>query len=80
MKEYAMLVHTCSRPPNGSSSSAEVQGQMFAERLGASAEGLSLGLESFSGGGWQVLSHHVLETDGFLVVSFLIFRQQPRNL
>ena len=80
MKEYAMLVHTCSRPVNGPSSSVEERGLMFAEWLGSSAEGLSNGLESFGGGGWQVLSHHVLETDGLLVVSYLIFRQHPGNL
>ena len=75
MKEYAMLIQTCPIPP-AEESSGEERAQMIAERLASSTQGLTRGLESLDSGGWQVLSHDVLETHGTLVVSFLVFRQR----
>lgn len=75
MKEYAMLIQTCSLP-DSSLGSSERRAELIAERLASSTQGLSVGLETLDSGGWQVLSHDVLETQGTLVVSFLIFRQQ----
>ena len=75
MKEYAMLIQTCPIPA-AEEASGEDRAQMIAERLASSTQGLTRGLESLDSGGWQVLSHDVLETHGVLVVTFLVFRQQ----
>ena len=77
MREYAMLVQTCSCSLDDAMRSEE-PGELIAKTLAASAEGLTRNLSTLDGGGWQVLSHDVLETNGVLVVSFLIFRQ-PRG-
>jgi hypothetical protein len=73
-----MLIQTCPMP-SVSDAPFEERAQMIAERLASSTEGLSRGLDSLDSGGWQVLSHHVLETAGTLVVSFLVFRQRRVN-
>ena len=71
-----MLVQTCSLPANGDATS-EIRAQIIAERLAGSVEGLTRSLGTLDDGGWQVLSHDVLETNGSLVVSFLVFRPGP---
>ena len=78
MMEYAFLVQTCELAI-GEEVPQEDRGQAIAERL-ALGEPLQRTLNSFDQGGWQVLSHDVMETKGSLVVSFLIFRQQHPNL
>jgi hypothetical protein len=75
--EYAFLVQTC-EPPETDREAWQDRGQVIAERLAALGEPLRGALNSFDQGGWQVLSHDVLETNGSLVVSFLIFRRQHR--
>jgi hypothetical protein len=77
--EYAFLVQTCELPEIDREAWQD-RGQVIAERLAALGEPLRRALNSFDQGGWQVLSHDVLETNGSLVVSFLIFRQQRLNL
>lgn len=76
--EYAFLVQTCELPDIGREARQD-RGQVIAERLAALGEPLRRALNSFDQGGWQVLSHDVLETNGSLVVSFLIFRRQHPN-
>ena len=73
--EYAFLVQTCELPEIDREAWQD-RGQVIAERLAALGEPLRRALNSFDQGGWQVLSHDVLETNGSLVVSFLIFRRQ----
>jgi hypothetical protein len=79
MMEYAFLVQACELGIDGKACQVD-RGQAIAERLAALGEPLRLSLNSFDQGGWQVLSHDVMETNGSLVVSFLIFRQQRPNL
>jgi len=79
MMEYAFLVQTCELPEIDGEAWQENRGQVIAERLAALGEPLRRTLNSFDQGGWQVLSHDVMETNGSLVVSFLIFRQQSPN-
>jgi len=79
MMEYAFLVQTCELPGIGGEAPQEDRGQAIAERLAELGEPLRRTLNSFDQGGWQVLSHDVMESNGSLVVSFLIFRQQRPN-
>ena len=74
MQEYAFLVQTCeisSAVPVGESRS-----QVIAEKLVNMIEMLRSSLDSFDHGGWRALSHDVLETNGSLIVSFLICREE----
>jgi hypothetical protein len=74
--EYAFLVRSCELPANMIAESADFRGRVIAEKLGTFVESLHQSLESFDDGGWQVLSHTLLETNDSLVVSFLIYRRR----
>jgi len=54
---------------------AECRGRVIAEKPGTLVESLHHSLESFDDGGWQVLSHTLLEAPKFLVVSFRVCRR-----
>ena len=75
MTEYAFLVRSCELPVGMVAESAECRGRVIAEKLGTMVESLHQSLESFDDGGWQVLSHTLLEAPKSLVVSFLICRR-----
>ena len=77
MTEYAFLVQTCELPAPGAS--GQTRAQVIAEKLAALSEPLRLSLNSFDHGGWQVLSHHLLESNGLLIVSFLMSRPKPMD-
>ena len=72
--EYAFLVRSCELPAGMKAESADYRGRVIAEKLGTLVESLHQSLETFDDGGWQVLSHTLLEADDSLVVSFLICR------
>jgi hypothetical protein len=75
MTEYAFLVRSCELPAGMKMESADFRGHVIAEKLGMLVESLHQSLESFDQGGWQVLSHNLLEANDSLVVSFLICRR-----
>jgi hypothetical protein len=76
MTEYAFLVQTCELPESASSADEAL---LIADKLASVGEPLQNSLASFDNGGWRVLSHHLLRTNGSLVVSFLICRQRGEN-
>jgi hypothetical protein len=73
MPEYAFLVQTCQIPD---SASGETRAHTIAEQLVKMMETLRSSLSSFDSGGWRVVSHDLLETNGSLIVSFLICREE----
>ena len=74
--EYAFLVQTRDLPHTFVQSGRQ-QGELIAETLIELCAPLESSLESFDNGGWRVLSHDVMHTNGALIVSFLICR--PRR-
>ena len=75
MTEYAFLVQTCDLPENRVGAT-EDPGRVIAEQLLTLNKRLHASLASLDDGGWRVLSHHLLETNGSLIVSFLICRER----
>ena len=73
MQEYAFLVHACEI---SDAAPGEARSQVIAQKLFNMIGTLRASLDSFDRGGWRVLSHDLLETNGSLVVSFLICREE----
>jgi hypothetical protein len=76
MTEYAFLVQTCELPESTGSGGDEAL--LIADKLASVSEPLQNSLDSFDHGGWRVLSHHLLRTNGSLIVSFLVCRQRDK--
>jgi hypothetical protein len=74
MTEYAFLIKKCEFPDFALAEGDEAQ--LIAERLAGLGGPLQTSLESFDDGGWRVLSHDLLRSNGSLIVSFLICRQR----
>jgi hypothetical protein len=72
--EYAFLVQTCELPESAGSAADEAL--LIADKLASVGEPLQNSLATFDNGGWRVLSHHLLRTNGSLIVSFLVCRQR----
>lgn len=74
--EYAFLIQTCDLPSNMGSLSSQERTQLVVQRMAESAEPLQKSLGSFDDGGWTVVSHNVMQTEGSLILSFLIKRER----
>ena len=74
--EYAFLVQTRELPHRSGEESGEKQDEFIAETLMELCAPLENSLDSLDNGGWRVLSHDVMQTNGSLIVSFLICRER----
>ena len=74
--EYAFLVQTRDLPHRLPGESGDRQGEFIAETLMELCAPLENSLDSLDSGGWRVLSHDVMQSNGTLVVSFLICRDR----
>ena len=72
MMEYGFLVQTCDLPT--AAASVGERAEAIANSLASLSEPIHRSLESLDSGGWQVVSHNVLQTDNSLIVTFLIGR------
>ena len=73
--EYAFVVRSCELPFEILTKSAEDKGQIIAEQLAGMMEGLHASIDSFDKGGWEIRSHNLIELNGSLVVTFLVYRE-----
>src|SRR5215467_532124 len=74
--EYAFLVQTRALPHFSPAESGSKEGEFIAETLMELCAPLENSLDSLDSGGWRVLSHDVMQSNGTLIVSFLICRDR----
>jgi hypothetical protein len=51
-------------------------GQTVLAALGNAVNEVSRGVESFQGGGWEIISHQLTTFDRYFITSFLLRRQK----
>jgi hypothetical protein len=74
--EYAFLVQTRTLPHTAPGESGGKQGEFIGKTLMECCAPLENSLGSLDSGGWRVLSNDVMQSNGTLIVSFLICRDR----
>jgi hypothetical protein len=77
MYEYSLMVKTAHvKSEELATATGDKLSQIVGGVLGNAASEVSRGVESFQGGGWEIISHQVTRFDRDFVTSFLLRRQK----
>jgi len=77
MYEYSVMVKTTDvKSEELATATGDKLSQIVGVVLGNTANEVSKGVESFQGGGWEIISHQLTRFDHHFVTSFLLRRQK----
>ena len=77
MYEYSMMIKTADLPLETLAAATKDElSKAILGALGGAVSGLSKGMETFQGGGWEITSHQLTRFDSRLFASFLLRRQK----
>jgi hypothetical protein len=77
MYEYSMMVKTADLSPEAlATANKDELSKGILGALGAAVSELSKGMDTFQGGGWEIISHQLTRFENHLFASFLLRRQK----
>ena len=77
MYEYSVMVKTAELNPEALATATKDElSKTIGVALGGAMSELSKGMETFQGGGWEIISHQLTRFEHHLFSSFLLRRQK----